>query len=88
MYMPKIHAHTFRYKHEECIQINILLTIIIVLTITFFINYNSKNAKAIVYSSQKKYLKISDFIFLICSLGGMAEGFINFLENILSPKGP
>ena len=83
MYMPKIHAHTFRYKHEECIQINILLTIIIVLTITFFINYNSKNAKAIVYSSQKKYLKISDFIFLICSLGGMAEGFINFLENIL-----
>ena len=86
--MPKIHAHTFRYKHEECIQINILLTIIIVLTITFFINYNSKNAKAIVYSSQKKYLKISDFIFLICSLGGMAEGFINFLENILSPKGP
>ena len=81
--MPKIHAHTFRYKHEECIQINILLTIIIVLTITFFINYNSKNAKAIVYSSQKKYLKISDFIFLICSLGGMAEGFINFLENIL-----
>ena len=83
MYMPKIHAHTFRYKHEECIQINILLTIIIVLTTTFFINYNSKNAKAIVYSSQKKYLKISDFIFLICSLGGMAEGFINFLENIL-----
>ena len=83
MYMPKIHAHTFRYKHEECIQINILLTIIIVLTITFFINYNSKNAKAIVYSSQKKYLKISDFIFLICSLEGMAEGFINFLENIL-----
>ena len=83
MYMPKIHAHTFRYKHEECIQINILLTIIIVLTITFFINYNSKNAKAIVYSSQKKYLKIRDFIFLICSLGGMAEGFINFLENIL-----
>ena len=88
MYMPKIHAHTFRYKHEKCIQINILLTIIIVLTITFFINYNSKNAKAIVYSFQKKYLKISDFIFLICSLGGMAEGFINFLENILSPKGP
>ena len=88
MYMPKIHAHTFRYKHEECIQINILLTIIIVLTITFFINYNSKNTKAIVYSFQKKYLKISDFIFLICSLGGMAEGFINFLENILSPKGP
>ena len=86
--MPKIHAHTFRYNHEECIQINILLTIIIVLTTTFFINYNSKNAKAIVYSSQKKYLKISDFIFLICSLGGMAEGFINFLENILSPKGP
>ena len=83
MYMPKIHAHTFRYKHEKCIQINILLTIIIVLTITFFINYNSKNAKAIVYSFQKKYLKISDFIFLICSLGGMAEGFINFLENIL-----
>ena len=83
MYMPKIHAHTFRYKHEKCIQINILLTIIIVLTTTFFINYNSKNAKAIVYSSQKKYLKISDFIFLICSLGGMAEGFINFLENIL-----
>ena len=83
MYMPKIHAHTFRYKHEECIQINILLTIIIVLTITFFINYNSKNTKAIVYSFQKKYLKISDFIFLICSLGGMAEGFINFLENIL-----
>ena len=88
MYMPKIHAHTFRYKHEKCIQINVLLTIIIVLTITFFINYNSKNAKAIVYSFQKKYLKISDFIFLICSLGGMAEGFINFLENILSPKGP
>ena len=88
MYMPKIHAHTFRYKHEKCIQINILLTIIIVLTITFFINYNSKNTKAIVYSFQKKYLKISDFIFLICSLGGMAEGFINFLENILSPKGP
>ena len=87
MYMPKIHAHTFRYKHEKCIQINIVLTIIIVLTITFFINYNSKNAKAIVYSFQKKYLKISDFIFLICSLGGMAEGFINFLENILSPKG-
>ena len=87
MYMPKIHAHTFRYKHEKCIQINVLLTIIIVLTITFFINYNSKNAKAIVYSFQKKYLKISDFIFLICSLGGMAEGFINFLENILSPKG-
>ena len=86
--MPKIHAHTFRYKHEKCIQINILLTIIIVLTITFFINYNSKNTKAIVYSFQKKYLKISDFIFLICSLGGMAEGFINFLENILSPKGP
>ena len=83
MYMPKIHAHTFRYKHEECIQINILLTIIIVLTTTFFINYNSKNAKDIVYSFQKKYLKISDFIFLICSLGGMAEGFINFLENIL-----
>ena len=83
MYMPKIHAHTFRYKHEKCIQINILLTIIIVLTITFFINYNSKNTKAIVYSFQKKYLKISDFIFLICSLGGMAEGFINFLENIL-----
>ena len=88
MYMPKIHAHTFRYKHEKCIQINVLLTIIIVLTITIFINYNSKNAKAIVYSFQKKYLKISDFIFLICSLGGMAEGFINFLENILSPKGP
>ena len=88
MYMPKIHAHTFRYKHEKCIQINVLLTIIIVLTITFFMNYNSKNAKAIVYSFQKKYLKISDFIFLICSLGGMAEGFINFLENILSPKGP
>ena len=86
--MPKIHAHTFRYKHEKCIQINILLTIIIVLTITFFINYNSKNTKAIVYSFQKKYLKISGFIFLICSLGGMAEGFINFLENILSPKGP
>ena len=86
--MPKIHAHTFRYKHEKCIQINVLLTIIIVLTITIFINYNSKNAKAIVYSFQKKYLKISDFIFLICSLGGMAEGFINFLENILSPKGP
>ena len=83
MYMPKIHAHTFRYKHEKCIQINILLTIIIVLTITFFISYNSKNAKAIVYSFQKKYLKISDFIFLICSLGGMTEGFINFLENIL-----
>ena len=83
MYMPKIHAHTFRYKHEKCVQINILLTIIIVLTRTFFINYNSKNAKAIVYSFQKKYLKISDFIFLICSLGGMAEGFINFLENIL-----
>ena len=83
MYMPKIHAHTFRYKHEKCIQINVLLTIIIVLTITIFINYNSKNAKAIVYSFQKKYLKISDFIFLICSLGGMAEGFINFLENIL-----
>ena len=88
MYMPKIHAHTFRYKHEKCIQINVLLTIIIVLTITIFINYNSKNAKAIVYSFQKKYLKISDFIFLICSLGGMAEGFINLLENILSPKGP
>ena len=88
MYMPKIHAHTFRYKHEKCIQINVLLTIIIVLTITFFMNYNSKNAKAIFYSFQKKYLKISDFIFLICSLGGMAEGFINFLENILSPKGP